>query len=316
MGQMLAGEATPAQVGALATALRMKGETEDELLGAAEAMRACAARLTPAAPVVLDTCGTGGDGAHTFNISTAVAFVAAGAGVTVAKHGNRAVSSRCGSADVLAALGLRLERPHADVTRDIDTHGLGFLFAPSHHGALRHVAQARRELGFHSVFNLLGPLTNPAGARYQLLGTFAAERVEQTARVLARLGSRRAWVVHGHDGLDELSPCGASDVAALDETGAVRLFTVTPEDAGLARVPPESLKGGDAAQNAERLRALLHGEPRPDGVRTAVLLNAAAALVVVGRATSLREGVAQAAHALDSGAAAAKLHSLLEGAAP
>lgn len=316
MGQMLAGEATPAQVGALATALRMKGETEDELLGAAEAMRACAARLTPCAQVVLDTCGTGGDGAHTFNISTAVAFVAAGAGVTVAKHGNRAVSSRCGSADVLAALGLSLERPHADVTRDIDTHGLGFLFAPSHHGALRHVAQARRELGFHSVFNLLGPLTNPAGARYQLLGTFAGERVEQTARVLGRLGSLRAWVVHGHDGLDELSPCGESDVAALDEAGQVRCFTVTPEDAGLSRVPPGSLKGGDAAENAERLRALLQGEQRPDGVRTAVLLNAAAALVVVGRAADLREGAAQAAHALDSGAAAAKLQSLLEGATP
>ncbi|MBF5042228.1 anthranilate phosphoribosyltransferase [Aggregicoccus sp. 17bor-14] len=313
MGQLLAGEATPAQVASFATALRMKGETEDELLGAAEAMRACAARLSPSAEIVLDTCGTGGDGAHTFNISTAVAFVAAGAGVTVAKHGNRAVSSRCGSADVLAALGLTLERPHADVTRDIDTHGLGFLFAPSHHSALRHVAQARRELGFHSVFNLLGPLTNPAGARYQLLGTFAGERVEQTARVLGRLGSRRAWVVHGHDGLDELSPCGPSDVAELGEDGRVRLFTLRPEDAGLRPVPPESIKGGDAAENAQRLRALLRGEERDSGVRTAVLLNAAAALVVVSKAVDLKDGVARAAHAIDSGAAAAKLQALVSG---
>ena len=313
MGQMLAGQATPAQVGALACALRMKGETEDELLGAAEAMRACAAKLTPKSDVVLDTCGTGGDGAHTFNISTAVAFVAAGAGVTVAKHGNRAVSSRCGSADVLAALGLHLERPHADVTRDIDTHGLGFLFAPSHHSALRHVAQARRELGFHSVFNLLGPLTNPAGARYQLLGTFAGARVAQTANVLRRLGSRRAWVVHGHDGLDEITPCGPSDVAELREDGSVRTFSITPEDAGLERVPPEAIAGGDVEDNARRLQALLAGER--SGVRTAVLLNAAAALVVVGKAADLKEGVLRAVESIDSGAAAAKLQALVNGGA-
>jgi anthranilate phosphoribosyltransferase len=314
MGLMLAGEATHAQVGSLATALRMKGVTEDELLGAAEAMRACATRLSPKADVVLDTCGTGGDGAHTFNISTAVAFVAAGAGVTVAKHGNRAVSSRCGSSDVLAALGVPMERPHEQVARDIDEHGLGFLFAPSHHSALRHVAPARRELGFHSIFNLLGPLTNPAGARYQLLGTFAGDRVEQTARVLARLGSRRAWVVHGQDGLDELSPCGPSDVAELREDGSVRTFTVTPEEAGLSKVPPEAIAGGDAEENARRLKALLAGER--SGVRTAVLLNAAAALVVVGKAAHLREGVMKAAESIDSGAAAAKLEMLVRGGQP
>ncbi|MCE9671953.1 anthranilate phosphoribosyltransferase [Myxococcus stipitatus] len=312
MGLMLAGEASPAQVGALATALKMKGETEDEILGAAEAMRACATKLTPRAQVVLDTCGTGGDGAHTFNISTAVAFVAAGAGVTVAKHGNRAVSSRCGSADVLAALGVSMERPHERVALDIDEHGVGFLFAPSHHGALRHVAQARRDLGFHSVFNLLGPLTNPAGARYQLLGTFDGKRVEQTARVLGRLGSRRAWVVHGHDGLDEISPCAPTEVAELREDGTVRVFTVRPEDAGLEVVPRESIAGGDADENAKRLRSLLDGER--SGLRTAVLLNAAAALVVVGQVDDLREGVRRAESAIDSGAASRKLAALIQGA--
>ncbi|MCP3145127.1 anthranilate phosphoribosyltransferase [Pyxidicoccus xibeiensis] len=312
MGLMLAGEASPAQVGALATALKMKGETEDEILGAAEAMRACAAKLSPRAEVVLDTCGTGGDGAHTFNISTAVAFVAAGAGVTVAKHGNRAVSSRCGSADVLAALGVQMERPHERVARDIDEHGVGFLFAPSHHSALRHVAQARRDMGFHSVFNLLGPLTNPAGARYQLLGTFDGQRVEQTARVLGRLGSRRAWVVHGDDGLDEVSPCAPTRVAELCEDGTVRTFTVRPEDAGLEVVGREAIAGGDAEENAKRLRSLLEGER--SGLRTAVLLNAAAALVVVGQAVDLRDGVRKAEHAIDSGAAARKLAALIHGA--
>lgn len=312
MGLMLAGEASPAQVGALATALKMKGETEDEILGAAEAMRACAAKLSPRAEVVLDTCGTGGDGAHTFNISTAVAFVAAGAGVTVAKHGNRAVSSRCGSADVLAALGVAMERPHERVAMDIDEHGVGFLFAPSHHSAMKHVAQARRDMGFHSMFNLLGPLTNPAGARYQLLGTFDGTRVEQTARVLGRLGSRRAWVVHGHDGLDEVSPCAPTQVAELRADGTVHTFTVRPEDAGLEVVSREDIAGGDAEENAKRLRSLLDGER--SGLRTAVLLNAAAALVVVGQSPDLREGVKQAERAIDSGAAARKLSALIHGA--
>jgi anthranilate phosphoribosyltransferase len=311
MGLMLAGEATSAQVGALAAAMRMKGETEDELLGAAEAMRSRAAKLTPRAEVVLDTCGTGGDGAHTFNISTAVAFVAAGAGATVAKHGNRAVSSRCGSADVLAALGLPMERAHEAVSRDIDEHGVGFLFAPSHHSALRHVAQARKEMGFHSFFNLLGPLTNPAGARYQLLGTFAGERLEQTARVLGRLGSRRAWVVHGQDGLDEVSPCSPTNVAELLEDGSVRLFTISPEDAGLERVPQEAIAGGDAEHNAQLLKGLLQGER--SGIRTAVLLNAAAALVIVGQAADLREGVKRAEQSIDSGSAASKLAALIKG---
>ncbi|HZI14234.1 MAG TPA: anthranilate phosphoribosyltransferase [Myxococcus sp.] len=313
MGQMLAGEATPAQVGAFAVALRMKGETEEEILGAAEAMRACATRIHPRAEVVLDTCGTGGDGAHTFNISTAVAFVAAGAGVTVAKHGNRAVSSRCGSSDVLAAVGVPMDRSHDQVTHDVDVHGVGFLFAPSHHSALRHVAPARREIGLHTVFNLLGPLTNPAGARYQLLGTFAGERLEQTARVLSRLGSTRAWVVHGRDGLDELSPCTTSDVAELREDGTVRTFSINPEDAGLERVAPEAIVGGDVEDNARRLKALLAGER--SGVRTAVLLNAAAALVVVGKAADLKEGVLRAVESIDSGAAATKLQALVTGSA-
>jgi anthranilate phosphoribosyltransferase len=275
-------------------------------------MRACAAKLSPRAEVVLDTCGTGGDGAHTFNISTAVAFVAAGAGVTVAKHGNRAVSSRCGSADVLAALGVQMERPHERVARDIDEHGVGFLFAPSHHSAMKHVAQARKDLGFHSVFNLLGPLTNPAGARYQLLGTFAGNRLEQTARVLGRLGSRRAWVVHGDDGLDEVSPCAPTRVAELCEDGTVRTFTVRPEDAGLEVVSREAIAGGDAEENAQRLRALLDGER--SALRTAVLLTAAAALVGVGLALNLRAGVKKAEHAIDSGSAARKLAALIHGA--
>jgi anthranilate phosphoribosyltransferase len=231
----------------------------------------------------------------------------------VAKHGNRAVSSRCGSADVLAALGLPMERSHEGVSRDIDEHGVGFLFAPSHHSALRHVAQARREMGFHSFFNLLGPLTNPAGARYQLLGTFAGERLEQTARVLGRLGSRRAWVVHGQDGLDEVSPCAPTNVAELREDGTVRLFTVSPEDAGLERVSRESIAGGEAEENARLLKALLEGER--SGIRTAVLLNAAAALVVVGLAANLPEGVKRAEAAIDSGAAARKLAALIQGAA-
>ena len=311
MGRMLAGEATPAQVGAFAVALRMKGETEEEILGAAEAMRACATRIHPKAEVVLDTCGTGGDGAHTFNISTAVAFVAAGAGVTVAKHGNRAVSSRCGSSDVLAAVGVPMDRAHEQVTHDVDEHGVGFLFAPSHHSALRHVAPARREIGLHTMFNLLGPLTNPAGARYQLLGTFAGERLEQTARVLCKLGSKRAWVVHGRDGLDEITPCTTTDVAELREDGSVRTFSLNPEDAGLERVPPEAIAGGDVEDNARRLKALLAGER--SGVRTAVLLNAAAALVVVGKAADLREGVLRAVESIDSGAAAAKLQALVKG---
>ena len=204
--------------------------------------------MRPRAEVILDTCGTGGDGARTFNISTAVAFVVAGAGVTVAKHGNRAVSSQCGSSDVLTALGVPLDQPHEQVLHSIDTHGLGFLFAPSHHGALRHVASARREIGFHSFFNLLGPLTNPAGARYHLMGVFDPARIEPMARVLARLGSKRArgWCIQRHDGLDEISPCAPTDVADLTESGAVRRITVTPEDAGLGRVAREHLAGHDA----------------------------------------------------------------------
>lgn len=305
MGQMLAGEASAAP--------RSSSSVSPFMRSAVASAPICAARIAPQAEVVLDTCGTGGDGAHTFNISTAVAFVVAGAGATVAKHGNRAVSSRCGSADVLAALGVSMERAHAQVARDIDEHGVGFLFAPSHHSALRHVAQARRDLGFHSVFNLLGPLTNPAGARYQLLGTFDRQRVEQTARVLGRLGSRRAWVVHGHDGLDEISPCAPTEVAELCADGTVRRFTVTPEDAGLTAVPRESIAGGDAEENAKRLRALLAGER--DGVRTAVLLNAAAALLIVGLVDDLKEGVKRAEHAIDSGAAERKLAALIQRAA-
>jgi anthranilate phosphoribosyltransferase len=308
MGTMLAGGATAAQVGALAAALRMKGETEDEVYGAAQAMRSVAARIHPRAERVIDTCGTGGDGARTINLSTAAAFVVAGAGVTVAKHGNRAVSSQCGSSDVLAALGVPIELPHKEIESAIDTHGIGFLFAPSHHGALRHVADVRREIGSHSIFNLLGPLTNPAGARYHLMGTFDRSRLVSTARVLAKLGSVRAWVVHGHDGLDEVSPCAPTDVASLESDGHVRCFTISPADAGLAPVDVSAIAGGDAKHNARVLLAVLEGER--SGARDAVILNASAALVVAGDAKDLREGAALATRSIDTGAARAKLAAL------
>lgn len=305
---IFSGAGTAAQLGAFILALRMKGETPEEIAGAAEIMREKATRVrTPSGRVVLDTCGTGGDSAGTFNVSTAVALIAAAAGVTVAKHGNRSVSSRSGSADVLAAAGVNIQASVATVERCIEQLGIGFLFAPNLHGVMKHVGPVRSELGVRSVFNLLGPLSNPAGANHQLLGVYDARLVPVVARTLAALGTERALVVHGEPGLDELSPCGAT-TAAWVERGEVKDLTLTPEDAGLAPVPLAALKGGEPAENAEMLRQVLQGER--GGLHDALALNAGAALWVAGLAKSLREGAALASEVLQSGRAAEKLEHL------
>jgi anthranilate phosphoribosyltransferase len=257
----------------------------------------------------IDTCGTGGDAKGTYNISTAAAFVVAGAGVPVAKHGNRSISSRSGSADVLAALGVNIDCAPEMIARSIGECGLGFMFAPAHHAAMHHVAKARTELGTRTIFNLLGPLANPAGTKYQLVGVFSEQWVEPLARVLGLLGVERAWVVHGDDGLDELTTTGVSHVAALDG-GTISTFRIVPKNAGLPESRPEDLVGGDAIENAAHLRALLQGMKGP--FRNIVLLNTAAALLVAGKAKSLRDGVALAEAAIDSGKAKAVLDALVE----
>lgn len=304
---VMAGDATPAQMGALLMGLRVRGETVDEITGGALALRGRMVRIEAPADAI-DTCGTGGDARGTFNVSTAAAFVVAGAGVPVAKHGNRALSSKAGSADVLKALGVNIEAEAALIQRSIREAGIGFMMAPRHHGAMRHVAGPRVELGTRTIFNLLGPLANPASTRRQLVGVFAAEWVEPLAHVLAGLGSERAWVVHGADGLDELSTTGPSRVAAL-EHGTVETFEVTPETYGLARARLDQLKGGDAEHNGAALRLVLAGEPGP--FRDIVLLNAGAALVVAGRAGTLEAGIAVATQALDNGAAKQALDRLV-----
>jgi len=303
---MMSGDATPAQVGGLLMAMRVRGETVDELTGGALAMRA--RMVTVKAPAdAIDTCGTGGDASGTYNVSTAAALVVAACGVPVAKHGNRALSSRSGSADVLAALGVNTDAEVDHVEQAIEETQIGFMMAPRHHGAMRHVAGARVELGTRTIFNLLGPLANPASAKRQLMGVFAEDWVEPIAHVLGRLGSERAWVVHGSDGLDEITTTGPSQVAELRD-GKVRCFEVTPEQAGLPKARLEDLRGGDAETNAQAVRALLTGASGP--FRDIVLLNAAAALIVAGRADDLRAGVVQAAEAIDSGAAEAVLGRL------
>jgi anthranilate phosphoribosyltransferase len=304
---MMSGDATPAQMGGLLMGLRVRGETVDELTGGALALRDRMVKVT-APENAIDTCGTGGDASGTFNVSTASALVVAACGVPVAKHGNRALSSRAGSADVLAALGVDTDAEVGHVERAIREAGIGFMMAPRHHGAMRHVAGARVELGTRTIFNLLGPLANPASAKRQLMGVFAKDWVEPLAHVLGQLGSERAWVVHGSDGLDEITTTGPSQVAELRD-GKVSCFEVTPEQAGLPRARLEDLRGADAETNAQAIRALLTGAPGP--FRDIVLLNAAAALVVAGRADDLREGVAQAAQAIDSGAANAVLGRLV-----
>jgi anthranilate phosphoribosyltransferase len=303
---IMSGDATPSQMGGLLLAMRVRGETVDEITGAARIMRSKAVALTAPAGAV-DTCGTGGDGSGTFNVSTATALVVAGAGVPVAKHGNRALSSRSGSADVLMALGVNIDCDMAIVQSCLDEIGIGFLMAPRHHSATRHVAPTRVELATRTIFNLLGPLSNPAGAKRQVVGVYAPEWVVPMAEVLGRLGAEHAWVVHG-SGIDELTTAGSSAVAEFRD-GKVRRFEVVPEDAGLPRAPLEALKGGEPALNATLIRGVLAGETGPN--RDIVLLNAAAALIVAGRAGDLRAGAAIAADALDSGKAAAVLDRLI-----
>ena len=314
MEDLLSGRYEDAQIARLLTSLRAKGETLDELIGFATVMRRHARPIfanstAPPADALVDTCGTGGDAKGTFNISTGAAFVAAGAGARVAKHGNRSLSSRCGSADVLEALGVRLAVPVERIGEAIRQVGIGFLFAPVVHSAMKHAAAARRQVGGHTIFNLLGPLTNPAGATAQVLGVFDARVSELMARALAALGCRRAFVVHGADGMDEISLSGETQVTELRE-GAVHSYTLTPEDFGLERAPLEALTGGDAPTNAQIIRRILDGEPGPP--RDIVLANAAAALVAAGRAANWRDGVALAAQSIDSGAALRKLDALTE----
>jgi anthranilate phosphoribosyltransferase len=309
MEALLRPDGSPALAAAWLVALRMKGETPVEIAAAAEALRSRAERVQIRDLDAIDTCGTGGDGADTFNISTVAAFVVAGAGVTVAKHGNRAVSSRSGSADVLDALGVDLDAPVGRVQASIDEERIGFLFAQRHHPAMKHVGPVRRELGVRTVFNLAGPLSNPAGVRRQLVGVYSAELTESLAQTLQLLGAHKAWVVHGADGLDELSLSTTTRVSELRD-GEVRTFTVTPKDAGLERAMVVTLKGGDARENAAIALSILRGEAGPR--RDAVLLNAAAALVVADRAENLREGAVLAARAIDSGAALGRLEALLQ----
>jgi len=301
MDAILGGQASGAQIAAFVVALRMKGESAGEIAAAARALRKHCATIQPKVDgPLLDTCGTGGDGLQTFNISTAAAVVAAACGVAVAKHGNRAVSSQAGSADVLEALGVHIDLTPERAQRCIEEVGIGFLFAPSHHAAMRHAAPVRRELGIRTLFNLLGPLSNPASATHQVVGVYDGGRVEQLAEALGSLGLTAAWVVHGQGGLDEVSPSGPTAVAQLRD-GKVSTFEVTPYDFGLSEVPIEALRGGDAQRNAEIIRSVLGGEPGPP--RVAVLLNAAAALCVAGAAGDPRAAAERAAQAVDSGVA-------------
>jgi anthranilate phosphoribosyltransferase len=303
---IMSGNATPSQMGAFLMALRVRGETVDEITGAVRTMRLKALTID-APPGTIDTVGTGGDASGTFNISTATAFVVAGCSVPVAKHGNRAFSSKSGAADVLAALGVNIDADMAVVRRCLWEIGMCFLMAPRHHSATRHVAPTRVELGTRTIFNLLGPLSNPAGARRQLVGVFAPEWVVPMAEVLGRLGAERAWVVHG-SGIDELTTAGVTKIAEFND-GKVTSFEVTPEAVGLVRVPLEALKGGEPAHNAALMRDLLGGAQ--GALREVVLFNSAAALVVAGRAADLRAGVAMAAQAIDSGAARQVLDRLV-----
>jgi anthranilate phosphoribosyltransferase len=308
MGVIMRGEATPAQMGGFLVALRFKGETAAEITGCAEAMREHVLAVKPKRDDLVDTAGTGGDNAHTLNISTAAALVAAAAGAAVAKHGNRAVSSSSGSADVLEALGFTLELPPERIERSIDELGFGFLFAPAHHPAMRHAAPVRRELATRTVFNVLGPLTNPAGARAQVVGVFAPDLVPTIAQVLLQLGARRAFVVHGAAGIDELSPAGPNLVAEVVD-GRVIARTIDPLDLGVPRCDAKELGGGSPAENAAAIRRVFEGAD--GGARDAILLNAAGAIAAAGHAADLREGLEIAREALASGAAAERLDALV-----
>jgi anthranilate phosphoribosyltransferase len=309
MGAIMIGEATPAQIGGFLIALRLKGETPDEIAGFAEAIRSHVLAVRPQRDDLVDTAGTGGDAQATINISTAAALVAAAAGAAVAKHGNRAVSSASGSADVLEALGYSLDCPPDRIERSIDQLGFGFLFAPTHHPGFRHAAPVRKELATRTVFNVLGPLTNPAGARAQVVGVYDPALVRTLAEVLARLGARRAFVVHGAFGIDELSPAGPNLVCEVVD-GEVREREVDPQALGLARCAPEELRGGSPGQNAAVIRAVFSGEER-GAKRDAILLNAAGAIAAGGHAEDLRDGLELARKTVDSGAAAERLEALV-----
>lgn len=304
---IMSGEATPSQIGGFLMALRVRGETVEEITGAARVMRAKVARVD-APPDAIDIVGTGGDASGSYNVSTCTTFVVAGAGVPVAKHGNRALSSKSGAADVLSALGVRIDVPPLLIGHCVREAGVGFMFAPGHHPAMKNVGPTRVELGTRTIFNILGPLSNPAGVDRLLLGVFARQWVEPIAQVMNRLGARRVWVVHGNDGLDEITTTDVTHVAEVHEA-RVRTFQIAPEDIGLPRARPEDLKGGDGAHNAAAIRAVLDGRPGP--FRDIVVFNAAAALVVAGKAPDLREGRVLAERSIATGAAKARLEKLI-----
>ena len=310
MNSIMSGETTPAQIGGFLVALRAKGETADEIAGCAEAMREHVLGVHPRRQDLVDTAGTGGDGANTWNISTAAALVAAAAGAGVAKHGNRAASSATGAADVLEALGFELALPSERIEQSIDELGFGFLFAQAHHPAMRYAASVRRELATRTVFNVLGPLTNPAGARAQVLGVYSPEMARTIADALVRLESRRAYVVHGAGGIDELSPAGVNLVCEV-EGGRVREYELDPLELGVPRCDPAELRGGDPETNARALRNVVEGEAHESGHRSAVLLNAAGAIAAAGHAADLSEGLVLARAAIDSGAAGTRLDDLI-----
>jgi anthranilate phosphoribosyltransferase len=305
--RMMSGEATPSQMGGLLMALRVRGETVEEITGAVTTMRAKMLGVKAPADAV-DVVGTGGDASGSFNISTCAAFIVAGAGVPVAKHGNRALSSRSGAADVLQALGVKIELNADQVGTCIRDAGIGFMFAPAHHPAMKNVGPTRVELGTRTIFNLLGPLSNPARVKRQMVGTFSKQWVEPMAQVLKNLGSESIWVVHGSDGLDEVTTAGLTTVAAL-ENGKIRTFEVGPEDAGLSRAKPEALRGGDAEHNARALLDVLRGKPSP--FRDIAILNAAAALIVAGKAKDLKQGAMLAAKSIEAGEAEGRLDRLI-----
>ncbi|HYI43831.1 MAG TPA: anthranilate phosphoribosyltransferase [Actinomycetota bacterium] len=308
MTEIMEGNATPVQIAGFVVALRAKGETTDEIVGLVRTMRDFGAKVNVIGEV-LDTCGTGGDRTGTFNVSTAAAFVCAGSGVKVAKHGNRAASSRCGSADVLETLGVRIDLPPDGVAACIETAGIGFCFAPIFHPAMRHAGPPRKELGVATIFNFLGPLSNPAGATRQALGVSDPRMVEKMVTALGRLGSKRVLAFHGDEGLDELSISGPSQVFELD-MGETREWKIDPQELGIAPAPLEAVAGGDAAQNADAIRAVLNGEPGPK--RDIVVLNAAAGLVAAGRAQDIAKGLEMARDSIDSGGAARSLASLVD----
>ncbi len=304
---MMSGEATPSQMGGFLMGLRLRGETVDEITGAVSTMRAKMQKVA-APPDAIDVVGTGGDASGSYNISTCAAFIVAGAGIPVAKHGNRALSSRSGAADVLGALGVKIDLRPDEITRCIYEAGIGFMFAPAHHPAMKHVGPTRVELGTRTIFNLLGPLSNPAGVKRQMVGVFSRQWLEPLANVLKNLGSERAYVVHGSDGLDEITTSGATAVAAL-EGGKVTTFEIKPDELGLAPAKPEQLRGGDANANAAALKDVLKGKKTP--FRDVALLNAAAAIVVAGKAKDLKEGLVVAAKSLDSAEAEGRLDRLI-----